>query len=220
MTGQCDACDASYHGKTNPMINTYWIDAVQNEEGSNNKGWVPLGSTDPLRDITETIFAATEADLNVLQLLPPFTRTTPGPLLQAARARAKAEGWWPLGPAPSTKAGGKRQRAAYDCMSGARPTAEVMMLPDDPELVCMGPSTLPYLKPRTRVMLTRLFACAAHSRDGRLCSITTRKTASGRHFTGPIARPRSSRVPSHCRSSKASTRSRRRPMRQRRPVRP
>ena len=134
---QWDARDASYHGRiaeANPKTNSYWVDAAQNEVDG-NEDWVPPGSINPVRDITESIFAATEAHPDMLQLLAPFTRTEPGPLLQAARARAKAEGWWPLGPAQrSTQVGCKRQRAAHDCTSSVRPAAEATVLPDDPEL--------------------------------------------------------------------------------------
>ena len=90
--------------------------------------------TDPVRDIKATIIAADKAGPDALQLLPPLRRTQPGPLLQAARARARAEGWWPLGPAPkSAQAGDKRQRA-HD---NTTPAVKAMM-PDDPELVCIG----------------------------------------------------------------------------------
>ena len=137
VMGQWNARDASYHGslaEANPKTKAYWLDAVQNEDGD-NEDWVPPGSIDPVREVTESVFAATEANPDTLQPLAPFTRTEPGPLLQAARARAKAEGWWPLGPAQtSTQVSGKKQRAAHECMSGVRPTAEAMVLPDDPEL--------------------------------------------------------------------------------------
>tara|TARA_B100000795_G_scaffold231903_1_gene189930 strand:- start:951 stop:1901 length:951 start_codon:yes stop_codon:yes gene_type:complete len=137
VMGQWNARDASYHGsiaEANPKTKAYWLDAVQNEDGD-NEDWVPPGSIDPVREVTESVFAATEANPDMLQLLAPFTRTEPGPLLQAARARAKAEGWWPLGPAQtSTQVSGNKQRAAHECMSGVRPAAEAMVLPDDPEL--------------------------------------------------------------------------------------
>ena len=132
--GQWNARDATSHGRNaepNPT-RPYWLDPVQNGDGDNEDSLRPC-SVDLVRDVTESIFAATEANPDMVQLLAPFTRTEPGPLLQAARERAKAEGWWPLGPEQtSTHVGGKRKRAAHEL--GVRPAAEATVLPDDPEL--------------------------------------------------------------------------------------
>lgn len=134
VIGQWSARDATSHGRNaepNPT-KPYWLDPVQNGDGDNKVSLRPC-SIKSVRDVTESIFAATEANPDMVQLLAPFTRTKPGPLLQAARERAKAEGWWPLGPAQtSTHVGGKKKRATHEL--GVRPAAEATVLPDDPEL--------------------------------------------------------------------------------------
>ena len=82
VIGQWSARDATSHSRNaepNPT-KPYWLDPVQNGDGDNEDSLRPC-SIDLVRDVTESIFAATEANPDMVQLLAPFTRAEPGPLL-------------------------------------------------------------------------------------------------------------------------------------------